>query len=279
MQDYSLDKMIKEELPGLKKNVPLAGYTTFKIGGPAKYFFTARSGEDAARAIRTAGKYRLPFFILGGGSNLLLSDKGFSGLVIKLQATDYKLQTTCLYAEAGVSFATLVRESGKRGLAGLEWAGGLPGTLGGAIRGNAGAFGGETKDSLLWVEALDKNLRLRKFTRAQCEFGYRTSVFKKRGWIILSAAVELKKGDKAKIQSVASDHIKSRKKRGPLEYPNAGSIFKNCELKKAPLKARERFAEVIKTDPFPVIPAAAVIAAAGLIGLRVGQAQVSAKHP
>lgn len=272
-------KNLKTILPGISHNLQLKRYTTFKIGGLARYFFVARTKEDVIRAVTVAKKMKLPFFILGEGSNVLVSDEGFNGLVIKIENCKLKIENSRLYAEAGVPFSTLVKEAGQRGLAGLEWAGGLPGTLGGAVRGNAGAFGSETKDTIVFVEALDKNLHLRKLSRAQCQFGYRTSIFKKRNWIVLAALMRLKKGDKKKIQRIAREHICYRKEHGPLEYPNAGSIFKNCDLRLVSKETQKIFRNVIKKDPFPVIPAAAIIAEAGLKGLQQGSAQVSEKHP
>jgi len=281
-----VDSNIKVLFPGVRQNVSLKPYTTFKIGGPAKYFFVAKTKEDVIYAVKIAKKLRLPFFILGEGSNLLVSDKGFDGLVIKIQNSKFKIQNhkskskiIFLHAEAGVPFATLVQETGKRGLAGLEWAGGLPGTLGGAIRGNAGAFGGETKDTVVSVEALDRNLRVRKLSKNQCQFGYRTSIFKKRGWIVLSATMRLKKGNKKEIQKIVQERIRYRKERSPLEYPNAGSIFKNYNVKLVPTAVRKEFQDVIKIDPFPVIPAAAILATADLKGVRFGGAEISQKHP
>ena len=263
-----------------KTNVSLKSHTTFRIGGPAKYFFEAKKKEELIESLKIARKNKTPFFILGEGSNVLVQDKGFKGLVVKLNAKHYTLNPNKLYAQAGVSFSTLVREAGKKGLAGLEWAGGLPGTLGGAVFGNAGAFGGETKDTVIWIEALDKDLKVRKFTKEQCQFGYRTSIFKKKRWIVLSAMMRLTPGDKKTIQAIARSHIKQRKERGPLKYPNAGSIFKNCALSKVSKKTAKIFKEVIKKDPFPVIPAAAIIAKVpGLMGTKTGGAQVSTKHP
>ncbi len=278
--------MIGKILPGTKKNVSLKRYTTFKIGGLAKYFYVAKNKEDITWAIKAAKKLNMQYFILGEGSNMLVSDRGFNGLIIKLENCNLKIPVfrrsgkVCkVYAEAGVPFATLVRETGKRGLSGLEWAGGLPGTLGGAIRGNAGAFGGETKDRIIYVEALDNNLKLKKLPKSKCDFGYRSSIFKKRGWIVLSAAMRLEKGDRKKIEAMARDRIRYRKEKGPLAWPSAGSIFKNCTLPAAPAKTREKFKNVIKSDPFPVIPAAAILADAGLKGFRIGGAMVSPKHP
>ena len=270
---------ISDLLTGLKKNVSLAPYTTFKIGGKAKYFYRAKTKENLIKALRVAKKLKVPFFVLGGGSNLLISDKGFNGLIIKQDIKRYKVLGKKIYSEAGVLFPTLGKETGKRGLSGLEWAGGLPGTIGGAVSGNAGAFGGETKDTIIWVEALDTALKIRKFNRKQCHFSYRSSIFKKKGWIVLGVEMELKKGDKEIIQKIAKDHIRYRKERNPLEYPNTGSIFKNCDLKKVPKKVKEMFKDLIKVDPFPVIPSAAIIARTGLIGKKIGNAKISEKHP
>ena len=271
--------LLKQQIPEVRRNVPLKKHTTFRIGGPAKYFFAAKTSGQIAKAVQVARSLKLPFFVLSGGSNVLVPDSGISGLVIKLQTTNYKLQINRVWAEAGVPMATLVRETGKRGLQGLEWAGGLPGTLGGAVRGNAGAFGGETKDSVVEVEALDHEGKRRKFSGRECQFAYRSSIFKKKGYIVLAATMQLRKGSKAKIQAVAKEHMRYRKERHPLEYPSAGSIFKNCDLKKTPATVQVQFKDVIKTDPFPVIPAAALIARAKLQRMRVGDAEISEKHP
>lgn len=274
-----MDSNILELLPRTKTNVPLAPHTTFRIGGPAKYFFVAKTTKDVVNAAHVAKNCKVPFFVLAGGSNVLVSDKGFSGLVIKMQNTRYKIQDAKLYAEAGVSMETLVREIGKKGLAGFEWAGGLPGSVGGAIRGNAGAFGGEIKDNIVSVSVLDTKGNVKTLLRKQCKFSYRDSLFKEKNWIVLSAVFHLKKGNKKKIQGIAKGHIAYRKAKHPLEYPNAGSMFKNCPFSKFSKKLQKEFSHVVKTDPFPVVPTAYLISEAGLKGLRVGNAQVSKKHP
>lgn len=266
-------------LPGVRKNVPLAPLTTFRIGGKARYFFVGETVHDILRAAQVAKELKVPFFVLGGGSNLLVSDKGFNGLVLKIQNERYEIRNTVLYADAGVDFPLLVKETGKRGLAGLEWAGGLPGSIGGAIRGNAGAFGGEIKDSVLFVACIDGKGNVRKLRNKECNFSYRSSLFKEKQWIVLSAAFQLRKGDKKTIQGIARDHILYRKERHPLEFPNAGSIFKNCDFKKIPRKLHDFVKPALKVDPFPVVPTAFLIAQAGLKGLRQGNAQVSEKHP
>jgi UDP-N-acetylmuramate dehydrogenase len=271
--------VLKQDLPGVRERVPLKNHTTFHIGGPARYFFVARTKEDIQKAVRAANKHRVRFFVLSGGSNVVVSDKGFPGLVIKIQNGKYKIQDTRLWAEAGVEVSTLVEETTKRGLAGLEWAGGLPGTIGGATRGNAGAFAGEIKDSLVEAEAADENGETKTFSKRECRFGYRNSVFKEKGLIVLAATFALQKGDKKVLQAVAEEHIRYRKERHPLEYPNAGSVFKNCDVKKIPKTLQQELKDKIKLDPFPVLPTAVLIAKAELQGLRVGGAEVSEKHP
>ncbi|MEK7509941.1 MAG: UDP-N-acetylmuramate dehydrogenase [Patescibacteria group bacterium] len=273
------ENLLKEKLPGIQFGVSLKEYTTFRIGGPARYFFVARSKEEIIGAIHGARELEIPFFVLGGGSNLLICDEGFDGLVIHIQNSKFEIRDSMLHAEAGVSIATLVEETARKGLVGFEWAGGLPGTVGGAIRGNAGAFGSETKDNVLDVEALDGKGELKVFSKEECQFSYRSSRLKEEGWIVLSAHFRLEKGDREKIQSIAQDHILYRKSRHPLEYPNAGSIFKNYEYEKFPAALRKFIEHVVKNDPFPVVPAAYLISEAGLKGLREGNAQVSEKHP
>ena len=270
---------LAELLPGVEKNVPLAPFTTFRIGGRARYLFRAKNTEDVKRAQSAARQIHLPFFVLAGGSNVLISDKGFSGLVVLMENTQWSIKGIRLEAEAGVPFATVVSETQKGGLSGLEWAGGLPGSVGGAVRGNAGAFGGEVKDTVLQVEILDEKGEVRTLLNKECEFGYRTSIFKKTNWIVLSVVFELKQGDAEEIARVAESNIQYRTTRHPLEYPTAGSMFKNCDVKNVPLEVQEKFKGIIKKDPFPILPTAALIAGAGLQGMRIGGAQVSEKHP
>lgn len=266
-------------MKGLKENVSLSPFTTFKIGGKARYFFSAKNKEDIIKAVKTATALKMPFFVLGGGSNLLVSDKGFNGLVIHIENKGYSINDNKLYAEAGVDFPVLVSKTGSKGLSGLEWAGGLPGTIGGAIRGNAGAFGGEIKDSVIEVEVLDNKRVVMKLKNKECKFSYRSSIFKEKNWIVISAVFKLKKGNKERILKEAKEHIKYRKDRHPLEYPNAGSIFKNYDAKKIPNRYRKELQHVIKRDPFDVIPTAYLISQADLKGSRWHDAEVSKKHP
>ncbi|MBM3257143.1 MAG: UDP-N-acetylmuramate dehydrogenase [Candidatus Liptonbacteria bacterium] len=264
------------------KNISLARRVAFKIGGRARYFFEAKNVAELKAAIDKAGEEKLPVLVIGEGTNMLMGDKGFNGLVLKPNLTGLKADGEQIYAEAGVSMRELVAFAAKHSLSGLEWAGGLPGTVGGAIRGNAGAFGGEIKDSVVRVVSL--NIRttrtLERFNRA-CRFKYRSSIFKEKQGeeIVIAAVFDLKKANQQRIRAATEERIIYRKERHPLEYPNVGSIFQNVDVKKVPVKILKLVAHVIKQDPFPVVPAAYLISEAGLKGVRVGDAQVSLKHP
>lgn len=272
-------KGIRDILPGLETDVLLAPHTTFQIGGSAKYLYRAASKEDVVTAVRAAQSIQMPFFVLGGGSNLLVSDAGFDGLVIKIESHGYEVQGMRIVVDAGVLVETVVKETIARGLAGFEWAGGLPGTIGGAVRGNAGAFGGEMKDIVHSVEAIDPNGAVRDLSVGECGFSYRSSRFKEEGWIVLSAIFQLREGDAEQLTRIAHEHIAYRKEKHPLEYPNAGSVFKNCDVRLFAPDILEQCKDVIKTDPFPVVPTAFLLSQAGLKGVRSGDAEVSVKHP
>ena len=284
---------IKKLLPEIKKNVLLKNYTTFKIGGRAKYFFIAKNTEDLIKAILVAKKFKLPFFILGGGSNLLVSDKGFKGLVIKIQNTKYKIQNTKIMAEVGVMLGELVNVSAKTGLSGLEWAVGIPGTVGGAIFGNAGVFGKSMKNIVKEIEVFDlSNEKIKTFKNKDCQFDYRESIFKKnKNLIILSTKLKLKKEKKSKIERKMREYLNYRKENQPLNLPSAGSVFKNYELrlqpahhppeKSGPIKNYElvkEFPELREFNKKNLIPAAWLIEKCGLKGKKIGGAKISEKH-
>jgi len=279
-----------------KKNIPLARFSNYRIGGPARLFFEPKNEEELAWAVGEARAMRAPVLVLGGGTNLLINDRGWRGLVVKPGITTLRAKGTRVTVGAGVMMADLLDFCARRSLAGLEWAGGLPGTVGGAIRGNAGCFGGEIKDAIVSVRSFDTvRMKVMERTARQCRFGYRTSIFKQKNGaeIVLSAELRLQKGKRAEIERIANEHVAYRHKNHPLEYPNVGSMFKNVPLaavyksgsaahKKAlAAKSLEFRGSVfsVKTDPFPVISAAKLIAESGLRGLRVGGAMFSEKHP
>lgn len=274
-------KRIETHMPLFRENVQLSEYSNYKIGGPARYFFTARNEKSLARALAEAKARKLKVFFMGGATNLLIPDKGFNGLVVQCAFNELKRRGNDIHVGAGVSMARLVRFAAKENLSGLEWAGGLPGTVGGAIRGNAGCFGGETKDSIRSVRSMDaKTLRALDRPRSSCRFGYRSSVYKEKqgGEVVLSAVFRLKKGNGGDIWKVARGNMAWRKERHPLQYPNIGSIFKNIPVKNIPKRWQAELAQNPKLDPFPVVPAARLIARAGLTGKRHGGAMISEKH-
>ncbi len=273
---------LKKKLPGVKKNVALSRHTTFNIGGAAKYFFVAEKKQDIIKAMRVAKGLLLPVFILGGGSNILASDKGFMGLVIKIKSKKKALtikKGNKLEVFAGVTMKELVKFCADNSLQGLEWAGGLPGTFGGAVRGNAGAFGGEIKDSILEVQALTDKLEVKKISVKQCDFSYRSSVFKKKNWIVLSATLQQTLGEKKVIWQIAKANMKYRQEKHPLDLPNAGSIFKNQDFNDFSKEHQTMLLKIVKKDPFPVVPVAYLLSELGLKGTTIGGAQVSQKHP
>ncbi len=268
----------------MDSNIVLKEYSNYRIGGAAKFFTRARDVDSLWNAIAFAKMRALPYFILGGGTNVLFSDEGFNGVVIQPAMEFLEKDGAVVTAGAGASMAALLAHAAQEGLSGLEWAGGLPGTVGGAVRGNAGAFGGETKDVIIEVVSLDVSgdaPLIRKRAVSACRFGYRTSIFKekKEKEIIISVSFALRKGDRNAIAAAVEDKMRYRKERHPMEYPNIGSIFKNVPIGRFGKEFQGAFTQVIKTDPFPVVPAAYLISEAGMRGVKRGGAMVSEKHP
>ncbi len=185
----------------IQKNVSLAEYTTFKIGGPAKYFCKVENKEELIKAIDFAKSKDLPFFVLGGGSNLLVSDQGFNGLAIKIQNTKYQILDTKIIAGAGTKLSNLVGFSIKNGLTGLEWAIGIPGTVGGAVKVNAHAFNSDMSQLVKKIEKIDET--------------------------IFSVELEFKKGNQQRSKELIKEYAKKRISTQPLKYPSAGCIFRN----------------------------------------------------
>jgi UDP-N-acetylmuramate dehydrogenase len=283
-------------MPKFQENIPLSRFSNYKIGGPARFFFDAKSEADVRWAVKEAKAKKIPIFVLGGGTNLLIDDRGWNGLVLRVHVQGTKAKGTALAVGAGASMDDLLNVSVKKSLSGLEWAGGLPGTLGGAIRGNAGCFGGEMKDVLVSVRSFDTaTMKIVTRPAAKCGFGYRESIFKKKNGreIILGATLRLIKGDKKKIAAAIREKIMHRETHHPLQHPNIGSIFKNVPLalmyKKESASYRRTLAAgtlafrgstfSIKNDPFPVIYATKLIAESGLRGVSFGGAMISPKHP
>ncbi len=266
----------------MEENVLLSTYVSYRIGGPARYFFRASTLREIKQALREAKKLKVRTFILGGGTNLLIPDEGFSGMIVKPDIRTLKRRGNLIEAGAGVSMAELLDFAAGEGLSGLEWAGGLPGTFGGAIRGNAGAFGGETKDAIVRVTSVDAETGKTILRGAKdCKFKYRSSIYKEKagGEVIVSAVIRLRPGQKAAIRAGIEERIQHRLARHPMEYPNIGSIFKNVAVEDIPKSRRKELVHDVKTDPIPVIPTARLITNAGLKGISRGGAMISVKHP
>lgn len=248
---------IKEKL-SLKENILLSEHTTFRIGGPARYFFEAGNKEELKKALKIAKELNIPFLVLGSGSNILMSDRGFDGLLIKNKADNFTIEDTVLKAESGALLDKLAEETVKKGLSGLEKASGIPGTVGGAVLGNAGWFKGSWSVSDVFKEAeiMTSGNKVEKREKEWFDFDYRYSKLKKiKGTVILEVVLELKKGDKKKLKKERTELLESRKERIPFDS-SAGCIFKN------PPKESAGF----------------LIDSVGLKGKKIGKVQISEKH-
>lgn len=249
---------------------PMKKHTTFRIGGNADYFVTPVNAEQIQSVVAYLKKEKIPFYVVGNGSNLLVSDEGFRGVVIQLydklrafeilsekESETYGLEgKVCVRAQAGIMLGRLGNELAARSLAGFEFATGIPGTLGGAVRMNAGAYGGEMKDVLVNATVIDTEGNLVTMNREELKLGYRTSIIDRNQYIVVEAVLALEKGNQDEINDKIKDLAGRRRDKQPLEYPSAGSTFKRPE---------GYFAGKLISD-------------AGLKGFSVGGAQVSEKH-
>ncbi|MBI4435137.1 FAD-binding protein, partial [Candidatus Uhrbacteria bacterium] len=213
----------------LLENEPMSKHTNFRIGGPAKWFVEVRSVEELQNVLAVASENGLATFVFGGGSNLLASDLGFDGIVIKIAMRTYDIQGTRVRADAGVLSSALARATGNAGLKGLTWAVSLPGTVGGGVRGNAGCFGGEMRDHCTSV-LVHRNESLVEMGKDELKFGYRESAIKHSNDIILSATFDLEEGDARELKSELDDKLMKRKISQPLDAGSAGCMFKNYEI-------------------------------------------------
>ncbi len=268
----------------IQRDVSLRDYSNYKIGGPASYFSEANSKEELIECLKEWKETGLqkPVFVLGKGTNLLISDNGFDGFVIRNSIKGLSKNGNLITTGAGELMSDVLSFCTVNSLSGLEWAGGLPGTIGGAVRGNAGAFGGETKDSVFEVLSIDINtFEEKRRANRDCLFDYRYSIFKgeAKNEIVISVSLELKPGEKDLIKKLTEERINYRREKHPMEYPNIGSTFKNIRKEKIPVKFREELMQYAKDDPFPIIPVAKVLYLCGLKGEREGDAQISEKHP
>ena len=239
-------------------NEPMNRHTTFRIGGPADYFLLPSSSEEVKGILEICKEESLQYFILGNGSNLLVSDEGYRGVIIQLYRNygGLTVEGTEIRAGAGVLLSQIAATARNESLTGFEFAGGIPGTLGGAVVMNAGAYGGELKDVLKEAVVMDREGNIFTVPVEKLAMGYRTSLVKTAGYLVLEAVIFLKKGSQEEIRDTMKDLADRRISKQPLEYPSAGSTFKRPE---------GNFAGKLIMD-------------AGLRGYQVGGAQVSEKH-
>ena len=236
----------------------MSKHTTFRVGGPADYFLCPHSVEEVQEVLHICAEENLPWFILGNGSNLLVSDKGYRGVVIQLwkNMSEISVEGERIRARCGALLSKIAAEALEYGLDGFAFAAGIPGTIGGAVVMNAGAYGGEMKDVLVEVTVLDRDGNILTLSKEQLKLGYRTSIVKEKDYIVLEAVLQLKKGDRAYIREQMEDFKERRTSKQPLDKPSAGSTFKRPE---------GYFAGKLIMD-------------AGLRGFSVGGAQGSEKH-
>lgn len=267
----------------IKENIPLALYTIYKIGGPARFFAEVKTAEELKESLLFAQEKGAPFFILGAGSNVLVGNQGFGGLVIRMTGGEIRVEGDKVIADAGVMMARAVLASAKAELTGFEWGVGVPGTVGGSVRGNAGCFGGEMKDVVESVNIFDtKTNQAYLLSAGDCEFGYRDSMFKRHPErIILSAILKLQKGEAQKIQEKIKKIIAERSAKQDIGTKSCGCIFKNIAWDKIGVekeKLFERFPELGEFRERPGIPASFLIDKTGLKGRKIGRVFVSSKH-
>lgn len=237
---------------------PLSRHTTFKVGGPADILVCPESVTEIQRLIGYCREKNLSYTIVGLGSNLLVRDKGYRGMVIKLGHSLRGLYITGeeIMAEAGIRLSELSKKAAAQHLSGLEFAEGIPGSLGGAVVMNAGAYNGEMRQVLVAASAIDGEGNLRTFPAEELQFGYRTSLFQKGDWVVVSALLKLESGRREEIESRMREFARHRREKQPLDMPSAGSTFKRP----------------------PGVYVGPLLEKMGLKGYRLGGAEVSAKH-
>ena len=237
---------------------PMSRHTTFRVGGPADFFVTPKAKGEVRDVIRICKEAGMPYYIIGNGSNLLVSDAGYRGVIVQIykEMNEVKVEGDLVKAQAGALLSGIAAKALGAELSGFEFASGIPGTIGGACVMNAGAYGGEMKDVLESVTVLTGEGKIIELGRNELELGYRTSVIAKKGYIVLGAVLKLERGDGEKIKTYMDELKEKRVTKQPLEYPSAGSTFKRPE---------GYFAGKLIED-------------AGLRGFQVGGAQVSEKH-
>ncbi len=258
MNHNFLDEVREQVGEIIKIDEPMKLHTTFQVGGTADYFATPRIEEEVGILLEKAKKYEIPVFIVGNGSNLLVSDKGYRGMIIQIgkEYSAVEAEGNIISAQAGASLAKIARAAYENGLGGFEFAAGIPGTLGGAVSMNAGAYGGEIKDVIIDARVLTREGEILVISADELELAYRSSIITKKDYIVLGARFSFEQKDREEIKARMDELAFARKSKQPLEFPSAGSTFKRPE---------GYFAGKLIMD-------------AGLRGFQVGGARVSDKH-
>ena len=242
----------------VREQEPMSAHTTFRAGGPARYFVTPEGEKELAAVLAACREAEKAYYILGNGSNLLVGDKGYRGVVIQIckRMNEIRTEENKIYAQAGALLSKIAAQAFSNSLTGFEFASGIPGTLGGAVMMNAGAYGGEMKDVLTSVRVMTEEGEIMELPAEELGLGYRTSIIPEKRYIVLGAVISLTEGKKEEIKAQMDDLRQKRVSKQPLEYPSAGSTFKRPE---------GYFAGKLIQD-------------SGLKGFTVGGAQVSEKH-
>lgn len=265
----------------LRENVSLAPLTTFKVGGKARYYCEAAGAIELSEAFDYAEKHHLKLYVLGGGSNVLFADEGFPGIVVRIIGGGITVSGERISAGAGMTLFDVVWAAKHAELQGIERLAGIPGSFGGAVRGNAGAFGTEIGQYIVSVKALERHSGMvREYTQAECQFSYRNSLFKQQPkLVILSAEMKLVPGgDKAELERIIKETVATREKKHPQDAKCAGSFFMN------PVVTDEHLLKEFEKDTGTPskdgkLPAGWLIDHVGLRGKKIGGAMVSEKHP
>lgn len=251
---------LKQFLPAenVFEKEPMKKHTTFRIGGEADCFVCVENTLQLKEVQAYLQGLQIPYYVLGNGSNLLVSDEGYRGVILEIgdKMSDIRVEGNCIVAQAGALMSKIAHVALEHGLTGFEFAAGIPGTIGGGVVMNAGAYGGELKDVITTVEVINRDGEILLLDNAAMEFGYRTSILKKQPYIVTEVKIALQEGAGEDIKATMDDLGKKRREKQPLEFPSAGSTFKRPE---------GHFA-------------GALIMNAGLRGFQVGGAQVSEKH-
>ncbi|MFA6429244.1 MAG: UDP-N-acetylmuramate dehydrogenase [Patescibacteria group bacterium] len=282
MQSIFVDAF-RARFPSALENESMSKHTNFRIGGPARLFFVANTADELVQAIQEAQTQNIPWYVMGGGSNLLVADTGFDGVIVQVAFREVAVEGETIHVDAGAITSAVARQSVEAGLAGFEWAVGVPGTIGGALYGNAGCYGGEMGNAVVSVDAVRVADGVRvTLSREDCQFGYRESLFKHERHVILSCVLKLARATdpaagKAQIESI----MQQRKEKQPLEQSSAGCIFKNYVFQdEKELEILKRHINEIPSGMLAKksLGAGWLVDQVAMMGKSIGDAEISTKH-